>query len=75
MFEKVLSQEVKKDFRCVVARWLDTLTDEDQQMVVKAIEDHGVFVTWKASKNYSYTGSESAYYRHWKGTCPCSMSK
>lgn len=72
MFNKVLMEELPKDFRCIVARWLDALSIEDQSMIHDAIEKHGVFVTWKACKNYSYSGSESAFYRHWKGACPCS---
>ena len=72
MFSRALEQQLTSDFRCIVARWLDGLTVEDQQMVQEAIEKHGVFVTWKACKNYSYGGSESAFYRHWKGDCPCS---
>lgn len=74
MFEDVLKQQ-KKDFRCVVARWIDSLSDDDQKMVGEAMQKHGAFVTWKACKNYGYGGSESAFYRHAKGQCPCSNIK
>lgn len=72
MFKDVLETVMKKDFRCVVARWLDSLTDNDQQMIAVAFNEHGIYVTYKACRNYGYQGSESAFYRHGKGECPCS---
>lgn len=75
MFEEVLNLHKRKDFRCVVARWIDSLTDQDQQMVNVAFVEHGFYVTYKACRNYGYQGSESAFYRHAKGQCPCSNTK
>lgn len=75
MFEDVLKQQMTKDFRCVVARWIDVLSEDDQKMVADAMEKHGVFVTYKACRNYGYSGSESAFYRHARRDCPCSNMK
>lgn len=75
MFEEVLTKTAGKDFRCVVARWIDSLEPEDQVMVNKAIVEAGFYVTWKACRNYGYPGSESAFYRHVKGNCPCLNTK
>jgi len=75
MFKDVLEATAKKDFRCVVARWLDSLTDNDQQMIAVAFNEHGIYVTFKACRNYGYQGSESAFYRHGKGECPCSSMR
>ena len=75
MFKEILEAHTKKDFRCVVARWLDSLDEKDQLMVNTAIGEHGIYVTFKACRNYGYDGSESAFYRHGKGDCPCSNMK
>lgn len=73
MFEDILKQQMTKDFRCVVARWLDQLDLKDEQMVEHSIKSNGIGVTFRACRNYGYQGSESAFYRHAKGECPCSI--
>lgn len=75
MFEDVLRREQLKDFRCVVARWLDQLDLEDQKMVEHSIKSNGIGVTFRACRNYGYLGSESAFYRHGRGQCPCSIMR
>jgi hypothetical protein len=73
MFNDSLKQITKKDFRCVVSRWLDNLDVEDQHMVAKALEEHPLFTVYRACLNYGYNGSQSAFYRHGKGLCQCSI--
>lgn len=75
MFEEVLDAHTRKNFQCVVARWIDVLSESDQKMVNDALEKHGFYVTFKACRNYGYQGSESAFYRHAKGQCPCSNTR
>lgn len=75
MFKDVLEATTKKDFRCVVARWMDALDQKEQAMIHDAIEQYGIYVAFKACRNYGYQGSESAFYRHGKGDCPCSSMK
>lgn len=75
MFKDVIENMTKKDFRCVVARWLDSLNDEDQKMVLNSIEEHGPWITFKACRNYGFQGGETAFSKHARGVCPCSNMK
>lgn len=71
MFNESLNHVLKKDLRCVVARWLDSLDVEDQQLVAKALDEQPMFTVYRACNNYGYQGSQSAFYRHGKGLCQC----
>ena len=75
MFKDVIENMTKKDFRCVVARWLDSLSEEDCKMVLDAIQEHGSYVTFKACRNYGFQGGETAFNKHARGVCPCSSTR
>lgn len=72
MLEKIVEETVaKKEMFCVVKRWMDTLEQQELDVLHKALNDHGIHVTWRVVSKYTYRGSESAFYRHFKGMCKC----
>lgn len=76
VFEDSLNEIKSKKFAiCIVGRWIDGLNDEDRQQVLGAIERQaGLTILYRAARNYTYTGSENSWYRHWQGACGCSRA-
>lgn len=72
MFEDALNETVKADMRCIVGRWLSTLTDDEVKLVHNAVTEHSIHTTFRAAKNYTYQGGQAAWYKHWNRLCVCS---
>ena len=72
MFEDSLKETLKVDMRCIVGRWLSTLDDKEVKIITDAVEKHTIGTTFRAAKNYTYTGGTAAWYKHWNRLCLCS---
>ena len=72
MFKDSLDETLKVDMRCIVGRWLDTLTPAEHDQVHSAVRHHTVHTTFRAAKNYTYQGGQAAWYKHWNRLCLCS---